>query len=375
MEVSDKIQLVMMILTTIGLLVTIIALLITVRNFRKQLKLSFFADYTKRYQEIMLKLPESVYKENFNYDDLNEKDKKDFMRYMRVYFDLCSEEYHLWKSGHIDKKVWKEWTGGIEASLSRPAFQEAWKLIEIDKRDYKDFYNFMVNDIQNKQSGEQQQIEVIMKYPNWFKISWWIFLLVVGTIFLYSRYPAIVEGGLIGLDFIILPVWLALCLLPLFEEFSILGMTFKKEVKKLKSEISKQLTMIRTDIQNTINLKIELPSSGEINPQKEKPLEKNAMEYKILNTLWTQQVNKFPSFSPLFTFTIGQNSFEYLQFREAGGKLIGEKLLGETRIGQYYLTHPGWGWCKDHYKEFPTDQWWPEESIIKEQLKIVMEAK
>jgi len=91
-----------------------------------------------------------------------------------------------------------------------------------------------------------------------------------------------------------------------------------------------------------------------------------------LNTLWTKQVNKFPTFSTLFTFVISQNTPEYLQFREAGSKLFGEGLVGETDAGQYHLTHKGWEWCKEHYNEFPSDQWWPEETIDEENLKKVL---
>ena len=141
MEASDFIQLGMM-------LVTVIALIFTVWQFRKQLKLTFFADYTKRYQEIMLNLPESIYQDNFSYNNLDEKERKDFKRYMRIYFNLCSEEYHLHHVGDLDKKVWKEWKEGIKYSFSKPAFQEGWKKFGKDKEYYKDFYNFMINEIQ-----------------------------------------------------------------------------------------------------------------------------------------------------------------------------------------------------------------------------------
>ena len=151
--------------------------------------------------------------------------------------------------------------------------------------------------------------------------------------------------------------------------------TLRKEVEKLKSDISTQIDTLKSDIKNTINLQVLMPAAGQIPPQKEeKPPKRNSMEYKILNTLWTKQVNKFPTFSPLFTFVIASNSPEYLQFREAGSKLIGEGLVGETDTGHYYLTHRGWSWCKENYREFPPDQWWPEETIIQENLDEVLKT-
>ena len=103
-----------------------------------------------------------------------------------------------------------------------------------------------------------------------------------------------------------------------------------------------------------------------------KPRQRTAMEYKILNTLWTKQVNKWPDFSLLFTFKLGPGSPEFAGFREAGGKLIGERLIFETPDGQYFLTRTGYDYCKNHYKEFPSDQWWPEETINTENLAKVV---
>jgi hypothetical protein len=113
--------------------------------------------------------------------------------------------------------------------------------------------------------------------------------------------------------------------------------------------------------------------SGEI-PQPKETIKapRQKMEFKILNTLWTKQVNKFPLFDQLFTFLISQNAPEYMKFRESGGKLIGEGLVGETEIGHYYLTPEGWNYCKEHYKEFPSDQWWPSETIDENNLKKVI---
>lgn len=102
------------------------------------------------------------------------------------------------------------------------------------------------------------------------------------------------------------------------------------------------------------------------------PHRRSLMEYKILNTLWTKQVNKWPDLAAFFTFKIFDKSSEYRRFKEAGGKLIGEGLLNETEDGQYVLTYEGWDYCKANFKEFPPDQWWPEEKINQDNLiKIV----
>lgn len=215
-----------------------------------------------------------------------------------------------------------------------------------------------------------------MKLPNWFKITWWIFLLCIVSSFIFKQYSRLTTGTATTADILIFLIWTILCLFPLFEEFNFLGITLKKEVEQLKSDVLGQINSLRSEIKNTVNFQVTVPSQGQVLPEKEeKPLKRSPMEYKILNTLWTKQVNKFPTLSAFFTFTIFSNSSEYFEFREAGSKLIGERLVGQTDTGQYLLTPTGWDWCKKNYLEFPPDQWWPEETIIEENLKKVLDNK
>ena len=149
----ESIQLGIMIATASGAFITAIALYKTVSNFKKQLQLNFFAEYTKRYQEIMLNFPEIINEDNFDFNNLDKEIRDRIKRYMRAYFDLCSEEYFLWKNKNIDEKTWKEWKSGIEYAFSKNSFQQGWELITLDTMYYADFANF-VNEIitNNKQS-------------------------------------------------------------------------------------------------------------------------------------------------------------------------------------------------------------------------------
>ena len=75
----------------------------------------------------------------------------------------------------------------------------------------------------------------------------------------------------------------------------------------------------------------------------------------------------------IITLKIMPNSPEFVEFRVAGAKLIGEELIGETpNDGNYHLTQKGYDYCKEHYKEFGSDQWWPEETLDQEKLKKVL---
>jgi hypothetical protein len=101
---------------------------------------------------------------------------------------------------------------------------------------------------------------------------------------------------------------------------------------------------------------------------------RSLMEYMILNTLWTKQVNKWPDLSQYFTFIMNFAApSETKSFNEATEILIKEGLITLANNGQYMLTIAGFDYCKSHYKEFPSEQWWPEEKINKENLKKVLE--
>lgn len=139
-----------LVVTVITAAITALALLITVLSFRKQLQLQFFADYTKRYQEIILNFPEQINDHDFSIDDLASEARDKTLRYMRAYFDLCSEEYFLWKNGRIDNKTWEEWKSGMCFAFSKPAFKQAWNKLHMDTIYYGDFTSLVKSSINSE---------------------------------------------------------------------------------------------------------------------------------------------------------------------------------------------------------------------------------
>ncbi|MDM8350885.1 hypothetical protein P8H27_18580 [Pseudomonas sp. sp1636] len=131
-------------------IITALALFFTVRSFKKQLQLQFFADYTKRYQEIMLNFPEQINEEKFSIESLTPEVKDKTLRYMRAYFDLCSEEYFLWKNKNLDNTTWKEWESGMRFAFSKPAFKQAWNILRLDTIYYGDFTSLVKSSISSE---------------------------------------------------------------------------------------------------------------------------------------------------------------------------------------------------------------------------------
>ncbi|MCK5538941.1 MAG: hypothetical protein KAI79_19105 [Bacteroidales bacterium] len=149
MDFHQKVQLAIAIgtgFTALGAFIAVFMSIQTAKSLSEQLKLNFFADYTKRYQEIILNLPENINEDSFDFEKLEPKAKDKTLRYMRAYFDLSSEEYYLWKQNYIDNNVWKEWSSGIEYTLTKTAFQEGWRdHIDISTIYYDDLTKFINN--------------------------------------------------------------------------------------------------------------------------------------------------------------------------------------------------------------------------------------
>jgi len=130
-------------------IVAILGLIYQSRTTNKQLRLQNIIEYTKRYQEIILNFPENINEKEFKIDDLDEGLKSKTLRYMRAYFDLCFEEFVLYKKGYIDNEVWNIWSGGIFTALSKPSFQQAWSIINKDSQFGLNFENFINSIIHN----------------------------------------------------------------------------------------------------------------------------------------------------------------------------------------------------------------------------------
>ncbi len=117
-----------LILKMVGGTIAVFSFIYGFIKIRQDLQNKFFQDYTKRYYDIMSKLPFEVHTQEYDFNSLD-KDKTEVLKYIMLYFDLCSEEYHLFLERKISKKVWNEWKSGIENNFRKKAFINAWQVL------------------------------------------------------------------------------------------------------------------------------------------------------------------------------------------------------------------------------------------------------
>lgn len=139
------------VIATIALVISLFSIWAQDKGVKKQLLVANIGEYTKRYQEIIWNLPESILSSNFDINYLDRAERIKILRYMWLYFDLCFEEYSLYHNLKlIDKKLWKIWESAIRASFSRPAFAQCWMIIS-QQTSYGSGFEKFINSIISSQ--------------------------------------------------------------------------------------------------------------------------------------------------------------------------------------------------------------------------------
>ncbi len=132
----------------LGLLVAVCALLWSVWESGKQSKLHFFTIYTGRYHEISIHFPVDIESESFTFEKLDKETQESLLKWIRAFYNLCSEEHYLFTTKQAPKRAWKLWEDGMKSSFPKPAFKESWKTLSKYGYFDKQFVDF-VEDIQN----------------------------------------------------------------------------------------------------------------------------------------------------------------------------------------------------------------------------------
>lgn len=123
-SVSDLIQLLMLIASTAAIIVSAVlnrqSIKASMDMVKVQNQIQMFAEYTRRYQDIIMNMPNSVYEDKETLD-------KNVLRYMSLYFNLCSEEFDLHSKGIISPDVWSKWLTGFKNTMQHRIYQLAWQ--------------------------------------------------------------------------------------------------------------------------------------------------------------------------------------------------------------------------------------------------------
>lgn len=125
-------------------LVTAVALLVTLKGVRDQLWLQTFSEWTRRYLEYVHELPAAARNPDgtFTLDTVDGQARERLLNAVRAYLNLCSEEHYLHSRGKIDHKTWQIWVRGMEDAFEAAWFRAVWQELRHEYRHYGDFCSF-----------------------------------------------------------------------------------------------------------------------------------------------------------------------------------------------------------------------------------------
>jgi len=83
---------------------------------------------------------------------------------------------------------------------------------------------------------------------------WWFLLVVLLSIYLVDRYPALQKSNYSYFDIVVFLVWVGICLAPIFQEMNIFGVKLKQEIAELKTEFEHQFFKMKTEIRSSLEI-------------------------------------------------------------------------------------------------------------------------
>ena len=90
--------------------------------------LASFEKFNKRFYELSDELQATIAKDNSQSSDV-------LKPVIHKYFDLCLEEFQLYKTGRIPEQTWRYWAQGMHYFLQFQTIEQYWQKMEFEKLD------------------------------------------------------------------------------------------------------------------------------------------------------------------------------------------------------------------------------------------------
>ena len=123
----------------------IVFLGITIWSFRKQMNAQVYLAYTQRYENLMAGCDDDFRSSllKLAIGEIDEARRDRIKVCMLRYLNLCSEEFHLMRSGYLSKAVWRIWQKELEGTLRTRLFTSGWPALEDEFGSHSDFRRYV----------------------------------------------------------------------------------------------------------------------------------------------------------------------------------------------------------------------------------------
>jgi hypothetical protein len=166
-----------------------------------------------------------------------------------------------------------------------------------------------------------------MLSTNNFKTVWWAILVIALGAYLYLRQNDLIGGNPTYFDVIVFLVWISVCLAPIFKDIKLFGLELKQDIEQLKKDISHQLSLMKVELQSSIDVSSSNTSHVHINsgtPIPASDAEIPDIKQQIAETLKEFGIGKAGQTELFFTQDIQQESIDLFKVRLSFERLINE---------------------------------------------------
>jgi hypothetical protein len=136
------------ILTLVSIAIGIFAFFRGILTYNKQMNAQVFLQYAKRYDEIMNSFPKNATLARINSGKALPRPSGELTICVLRYLNLCSEEFHLYDTKYLSKKVWDIWADEIVRTLRTPLFRREWTKLFNEFDAYPKFQAFVQKNLE-----------------------------------------------------------------------------------------------------------------------------------------------------------------------------------------------------------------------------------
>ncbi len=102
------------------------------------------------------------------------------------------------------------------------------------------------------------ELEILVNFfSNNFKVFWWTVIVLVLGVYFWHRFPDLVLGKAVTADMLVFVVWIAVCLVPFFNQFEFLGLKLKAQIEEAKQELQGQINTLRNEVSNSNSVDVK----------------------------------------------------------------------------------------------------------------------
>ena len=146
---TDSLALAVQAATLLSSITAVASIWIAVRVYRRQMNAQLFVAYTQRYEEIMSSFPPDARKCRVaNGTELPRQSEALTLAVLR-YLNLSSEEFYLYRTGHITRRLWRIWEDELKKTVASDLIRREWVNLQTEFASYPEFRAF-VEEVHNE---------------------------------------------------------------------------------------------------------------------------------------------------------------------------------------------------------------------------------